>query len=62
MSLCVTTDVFCDGDYCGVWTYGVTHPTTHQPSRARKIAKEQGWTRENGRDLCPGCSTPKGGK
>lgn len=55
MSITITTDIFCDGDDCGVWTDGTTGPRTNAPL-ARRNAKAAGWTITTRRDTCPACS------
>jgi hypothetical protein len=54
MSITVTTDVFCDGPDCLAWINGVSSTRT-QAAAARKEARRYGWSRRNGRDLCPEC-------
>ena len=55
----VTTDVFCDGENCGVWVHGTTGPTA-QARAPRAQAAREGWARvcQAGRmvDLCPECA------
>lgn len=53
MSFTITTDVFCDK--CADWS-GST--ASHGPDRTEcwKRAKEEGWTKKNGKHLCPVCS------
>jgi len=62
MSITVTTDVFCDGQDCGVWIHGTTGSKV-KARAARAQAGAKGWTyvRRGGLygqmvDLCPECS------
>ena len=52
MSITITTDVFCDR--CPMWVHGVTGSGSRSAD-ARRVAKASGWTRRDGRDLCPDC-------
>jgi hypothetical protein len=55
MSIVRTYSVFCDfgrdggGWPCAQWVA----ETTESPAAARRIARGEGWTRHQGRDLCP---------
>jgi hypothetical protein len=57
MSVTYTCDVFCDR--CGDWTHGVcSDKPTGLASKALKIAKKEGWSRDvksTFLDLCPNC-------
>lgn len=51
-----TYDVFCDEPGCGHWTHGTTANAKNSggaSNEARKAARAAGWTRRDGRDLCP---------
>lgn len=54
MSICITTDVFCDR--CSCWIHGTTGPRTNATA-ARKAAKRAGWKvgLEGATDLCAEC-------
>lgn len=52
MSVCITTDIFCDADGCGDWVSGVTSSRTDAKG-ARKEAKRFGWRCTPVGDFCP---------
>lgn len=54
MSFTITTDVFCD--YCPQWTSGVVEGRINR-AKAWKKAKSEGWSKENGKHICPDCDT-----
>lgn len=58
MSYTITTDVFCDGEDCSLWTEG---PASYRIERkeASEHARQAGWFVKNGKHYCPDC-TPKG--
>jgi hypothetical protein len=45
--------VFCDGDTLGC--HGWIAETNDGAAAARRQAREAGWVRREGRDLCPSC-------
>lgn len=53
MSITVRTEVFCDN--CCNWIQGAVGGQK-LVQVARRYAQRQGWTRQNGRDLCKLCS------
>lgn len=55
MSFTITTDVFCDAEGCGDWVAGVSK-TTIQKTKAWKRAEYCGWTKVDGKHLCPLCN------
>lgn len=54
MSICVTTDIFCDGDECSDWVHGTTGPRPNSKD-ARTSARRAGWLITSRHDLCPTC-------
>ena len=61
MSATITTDIFCDGEYCvGNWVLGITGSKVAIRA-ARREAQVAGWkyaySKEHGKliDLCPTC-------
>jgi hypothetical protein len=55
VSLTITTDVFCDGDDCSQWTFGVSGPRSDAKA-ARTNAKHAGWSITRRGDFCPECA------
>lgn len=56
MSISVTTDVFCDGNGCSLWTHGVTNGSRTAAKHARREAKRAGWSITKRGDYCPACA------
>ncbi|MCP4262779.1 MAG: hypothetical protein GY774_35520 [Planctomycetes bacterium] len=58
MATVITTDIFCDGEYCSQWVHGTTGSQV-RATEARKNARKEGWHRlkiENEfKDLCYDC-------
>lgn len=52
MSIVKTSSVFCDD--CGDWVGQYTEIHGGTPA-ARQEARDSGWVRRSGRDLCPSC-------
>lgn len=58
MAIVKSSSVFCDGpgpddlDGCLQWIA----ETTEGAAAARRIARDYGWKRRNGKDLCPDCA------
>lgn len=59
MSFTITTDVFCDN--CSDWTSGVSEGSPNR-TKAWLVAKSRGWTKVDGKHLCPLCNGKAYGK
>lgn len=54
MSYTITTDVFCDGKGCSLWTEGTS---SHRIERkqASECARQVGWLVKKRKHYCPRC-------
>lgn len=54
MSIVVTTELCCEHELCKNTFHGLKiQANKAAPRYSRKRAKEQGWSRVNGKDFCP---------
>lgn len=56
MAFSKTIDIWCEADGCSNWEFGCVDGSV---AEARREVKKKGWTRGNGKDICPLCQQPE---